>query len=82
MGCFVGGWLGAIPIALDWDRDWQAWPVTVLVGCYAGWAAGKMFLGPVWLRGRRIDLSAGSEGDGGGGGGGLLQDVKKGDKKS
>lgn len=22
-GAFIGGWLGAIPIALDWDRPWQ-----------------------------------------------------------
>jgi GPI biosynthesis protein family Pig-F len=57
VGCFVGGWLGAIPIALDWDREWQAWPITVLVGCYGGWAAGKTLLGPVFLQGRRIDMS-------------------------
>lgn len=61
IGCLVGGWLGAIPMALDWDRDWQAWPVTVLVGCYGGWAAGKTLLGPVFLKGRRIDMSIGIE---------------------
>jgi GPI biosynthesis protein family Pig-F len=61
VGCFVGGWLGAIPIALDWDRDWQAWPITVLIGCYGGWAAGKTLLGPIFLKGMRIDMSVGSE---------------------
>ena len=23
VGTCIGGWLGAIPIALDWDRSWQ-----------------------------------------------------------
>jgi GPI biosynthesis protein family Pig-F len=78
VGCFVGGWLGAIPIALDWDRDWQAWPVTVLVGCYTGWAAGKTLLGPVFLKGDRIDMSVGSEPEALG----SHQDARKGDKKS
>ncbi|QPH05555.1 hypothetical protein C2857_003418 [Epichloe festucae Fl1] len=36
VGAVVGAWLGAIPIPLDWDRDWQKWPVTILVGMYAG----------------------------------------------
>lgn len=65
-------------MALDWDRDWQAWPVTVLVGCYAGWAAGKTLLGPVFLKGKRIDMSVVSEQE-------AIethQDVKKGGKKS
>ncbi len=78
VGCFVGGWLGAIPIALDWDRDWQAWPITVLVGCYGGWAAGKTLLGPILFTGRRIDMSVGAEH----GPIASHQDAKKGDKKS
>ncbi|OAA42263.1 phosphoethanolamine transferase PIGF [Metarhizium rileyi] len=36
VGAVVGAWLGAVPIPLDWDREWQKWPVTVLVGMYAG----------------------------------------------
>lgn len=75
----VGGWLGAIPIALDWDRDWQAWPVTVLVGCYGGWVAGKTLLGPVFLKGKRIDMSVGGEVDQTPG---LEQDAREGSKKS
>lgn len=47
VGAVVGAWLGAIPMALDWDRPWQAWPLSVLVlstagfivGGYAGWAS-------------------------------------------
>ena len=32
----VGAWLGVIPIPLDWDRDWQQWPLTLLYGAYVG----------------------------------------------
>ncbi|KFX92263.1 hypothetical protein V490_05493 [Pseudogymnoascus sp. VKM F-3557] len=31
-GTLAGAWIGAIPIPLDWDRPWQAWPITVAVG--------------------------------------------------
>lgn len=50
VGAVVGAWLGAVPIPLDWDREWQKWPVTILVGMYAGsllcsWASGALFYG-------------------------------------
>ena len=64
VGCLVGGWLGAIPMALDWDRDWQTWPVTIMVGCYGGWALGKTLLGPVILKEKRINMSLGPEHNG------------------
>ncbi|KAI0206737.1 GPI biosynthesis protein family Pig-F-domain-containing protein [Astrocystis sublimbata] len=41
VGAGVGAWLGAVPIPLDWDREWQKWPVTILCGIYAGYAVGK-----------------------------------------
>jgi len=28
IGTLAGSWIGVIPIALDWDRPWQAWPLT------------------------------------------------------
>lgn len=57
MGCVVGGWLGAVPIALDWDRKWQEWPCTVLWGSVMGWAVGRVVTAAVGLGvGRRIDL--------------------------
>lgn len=43
VGTFVGGWLGAIPIALDWDRPWQAWPLTPLFGSLGGYIIGALF---------------------------------------
>lgn len=36
----VGAWAGAIPIPLDWDRDWQAWPVTLVYGGLLGYLVG------------------------------------------
>jgi hypothetical protein len=62
VGCMVGGWIGAVPMALDWDRDWQAWPVTVLTGAYLGWAFGRMLTADLKLGiGKRIDMSVPSE---------------------
>jgi phosphatidylinositol glycan class F len=55
LGCLLGAWLGAVPIPLDWDREWQRWPVTVVTGAYAGYVLGKIVGGWV-LRGRRIEL--------------------------
>ncbi|KAI0009870.1 GPI biosynthesis protein family Pig-F-domain-containing protein [Xylariaceae sp. FL0662B] len=42
VGACVGAWLGAVPIPLDWDREWQKWPVTILCGVYAGYVVGKL----------------------------------------
>lgn len=44
-GALLGAWLGAVPIPLDWDRDWQRWPVTILVGMYVGHCIGSKVVG-------------------------------------
>lgn len=44
-GGVVGAWLGAFPIPLDWDREWQKWPVPILCGVYAGYVVGKVIGG-------------------------------------
>ena len=36
VGACVGAWFGAFPIPLDWDRPWQAWPITCAIGCVVG----------------------------------------------
>ncbi|KAI1008165.1 hypothetical protein K3495_g74 [Podosphaera aphanis] len=54
VGAFFGGWLGAIPIPLDWDREWQKWPITVLTGIYLGYASGKLI--GCGMMGRKIAL--------------------------
>lgn len=55
LGCALGAWVGAVPIPLDWDRAWQAWPVTVVSGAYVGYVMGKV-VGGTLLRGKRIEL--------------------------
>ncbi|RMD39987.1 hypothetical protein DV735_g5146, partial [Chaetothyriales sp. CBS 134920] len=58
VGAFVGGWIGAIPIALDWDREWQKWPCTVIWGLVLGWTAGRVLTNLLGLGiGRRIDMT-------------------------
>jgi len=50
MGATAGAWLGAIPIPLDWDRPWQAWPITLVYGAAAGYAVGLGFTYFLWWR--------------------------------
>jgi len=40
VGVVLGSWTGAFPIALDWDRPWQAWPLTPAFGAILGYIAG------------------------------------------
>ncbi|EON69707.1 hypothetical protein W97_08967 [Coniosporium apollinis CBS 100218] len=49
LGTLLGAWVGAIPIPLDWDREWQKWPVTIVTGAYIGFAIGKL-AGDVFYR--------------------------------
>lgn len=55
VGAVVGAWLGAVPIPLDWDREWQKWPVTIVTGAYLGWFVFR-FAGEYLLRGKRIEF--------------------------
>lgn len=57
VGALVGAWLGAVPIPLDWDREWQKWPVTIVTGAYLGWALGRV-LGAYVGWGKRINFDA------------------------
>lgn len=56
LGAFFGSWVGAIPIPLDWDREWQKWPVTIVTGMYLGAAMGKLVGGYVF-KGWKIKIS-------------------------
>ncbi|CAK7893959.1 glycosylphosphatidylinositol anchor biosynthesis protein 11 [[Candida] anglica] len=42
IGGIVGTWFGVFPIPLDWDRDWQQWPITLLIGGYGGYFLGSI----------------------------------------
>ncbi|KAH7139311.1 GPI biosynthesis protein Pig-F [Dendryphion nanum] len=55
IGAFIGAWLGAVPIPLDWDREWQKWPITIVTGAYIGSVAGKMIGGTI-LKGKTIEF--------------------------
>ncbi|EAU83804.1 hypothetical protein CC1G_07539 [Coprinopsis cinerea okayama7 len=37
IGTLIGSWLGVIPLALDWERPWQAWPLTPAYGAIIGY---------------------------------------------
>ncbi|KAF4981606.1 hypothetical protein FZEAL_2618 [Fusarium zealandicum] len=56
VGTIVGAWLGAVPIPLDWDREWQKWPVTIVVGAYLGYFVGSKLVGNIFY-GKRWAVS-------------------------
>ncbi|KAF8523686.1 GPI biosynthesis protein family Pig-F-domain-containing protein [Hysterangium stoloniferum] len=41
LASFIGSWIGAFAIALDWDRPWQAWPLTPAYGAMTGYIMGS-----------------------------------------
>ncbi|KAF2468922.1 uncharacterized protein BDR25DRAFT_344134 [Lindgomyces ingoldianus] len=53
IGTVLGAWLGAVPIPLDWDREWQKWPVTIVTGAYLGFVVGKL-AGGTFLKGKQM----------------------------
>lgn len=42
VGAVFGSWIGIIPIALDWDRPWQAWPLTPAYGAIFGYIVSSI----------------------------------------
>lgn len=61
-GTWLGAWLGAVPIPLDWDRPWQRWPITIVIGAYCGAAVGTV-VGCVAQRLRVIRASSSTVGN-------------------
>ncbi|KAI0826189.1 GPI biosynthesis protein family Pig-F-domain-containing protein [Irpex lacteus] len=43
IGAFLGCWTGVIPIGLDWERPWQAWPLTPAWGAMFGYILGSLW---------------------------------------
>ncbi|KAJ0257127.1 Phosphatidylinositol-glycan biosynthesis class F-like protein [Hirschfeldia incana] len=41
-GAVVGGWFGAWPMPLDWERPWQEWPICVCYGAIGGYILGQI----------------------------------------
>ncbi|KAJ5824695.1 GPI biosynthesis protein Pig-F [Penicillium robsamsonii] len=58
LGTGLGAWLGAIPIPLDWDRPWQAFPITILVGAYIGYAVGSLLSRTPLVYGKRVKFTS------------------------
>ncbi|EAW11738.1 PIG-F family protein [Aspergillus clavatus NRRL 1] len=59
LGTCLGAWFGAVPIPLDWDRPWQAFPLTILTGAYIGFAVGSGMGRASWLFGKRLEIKSG-----------------------
>ncbi|KAJ5791144.1 uncharacterized protein N7518_008155 [Penicillium psychrosexuale] len=58
LGTGLGAWFGAIPIPLDWDRPWQAFPITILVGAYIGYAIGSLLSRTPLVYGKRVKFTS------------------------
>ncbi|KAJ5143454.1 uncharacterized protein N7515_002241, partial [Penicillium bovifimosum] len=58
LGTGLGAWFGAIPIPLDWDRPWQAFPITILVGAYIGFAVGSLLSRTPLVFGKRVQFTS------------------------
>ncbi|KAL0799643.1 hypothetical protein Bca101_054818 [Brassica carinata] len=41
-GAIIGGWFGAWPMPLDWERPWQEWPICVCYGAIGGNIVGQI----------------------------------------
>ncbi|KAJ9120099.1 hypothetical protein QFC22_002997 [Naganishia vaughanmartiniae] len=41
-GALVGAWFGVIPLALDWDRPWQTWPLPPVLTSIIGFIIGGL----------------------------------------
>jgi phosphatidylinositol glycan class F len=47
LGAVVGAWAGAVPIPLDWDREWQKWPdftLALLLGSFWAHMLSRAFI--------------------------------------
>ncbi|KAI9250025.1 GPI biosynthesis protein Pig-F [Sporodiniella umbellata] len=38
----AGAWIGAIVLPLDWERDWQVWPISCIISTYVGHSVGVL----------------------------------------
>ncbi|KAH1788255.1 Glycosylphosphatidylinositol (GPI) anchor assembly protein [Aspergillus fumigatus] len=57
LGTALWAWFGAVPIPLDWDRPWQAFPITILTGAYFGFAVGSVVCRSSWLFGKWLEFT-------------------------
>ncbi|SPN97458.1 related to Glycosylphosphatidylinositol anchor biosynthesis protein 11 [Cephalotrichum gorgonifer] len=62
-GGIAGAWLGAVPIPLDWDRQWQRWPVTIVSGMVGGYVIGRIVGGVATFGAKSKGRGLGEKGD-------------------
>ncbi|CAN8293151.1 unnamed protein product [Cochlearia groenlandica] len=56
-GAIIGGWFGAWPMPLDWERPWQEWPICVCYGAIGGYIVGQIVsLGLMFFHGKHKHL--------------------------
>lgn len=36
IGAVVGAWVGSVVVPLDWDKDWQEYPIPNVIGAFCG----------------------------------------------
>ncbi|KAL2817263.1 GPI biosynthesis protein family Pig-F-domain-containing protein [Aspergillus cavernicola] len=61
LGTALGAWFGAVPVPLDWDRPWQAYPITILTGAYIGYCVGMLGGRVNGVFGKRIEFAPSQE---------------------
>ncbi|XP_004537684.1 uncharacterized protein C1450.15 [Ceratitis capitata] len=44
VGGILGAWAGSVVAPLDWDRDWQTYPIPNVVGALLGCALGNIYV--------------------------------------
>ncbi|XP_077988950.1 GPI ethanolamine phosphate transferase, stabilizing subunit-like [Glandiceps talaboti] len=54
----AGAWFGAFPVPLDWDRPWQEWPISCVIGATVGYCT-LLFLSSVYLLCNRSEMRRG-----------------------
>ena len=58
LATLLGAWLGAVPIPLDWDRDWQVWPISCCLGAVSGHVTGNLVtVARLWPRMASVQAS-------------------------
>ncbi|KAG6830836.1 hypothetical protein H0H92_014488 [Tricholoma furcatifolium] len=66
IGALLGSWFGVIPIALDWDRPWQAYPLPPAYAALLGYIVASLVALTVsatrWLADEGLRMEAQSQG--------------------
>lgn len=42
LGTLIGAWAGSVVVPLDWDRDWQTYPIPNIIGALVGFTLANV----------------------------------------